>query len=133
MHKFVAADRQREQLADLFKRVLGHPVRIEVEQVSTASAAANTSSAPANSSPGAAPSSQELRSDREEAMALPLVKEVQAVFEVTLIETHMEAQVVASNASDQTETDSAAKPIAYDAQESADDQLFDDLMNPSED
>jgi len=83
MQKFVAADRQREQLADLFKKVLGRPVRIEVEAT-----AGSPAPAPSTANPSAA--TRAGRTEREEAMALPLVKEVLGVFEAALVETYPE-------------------------------------------
>ncbi len=94
MQKFVAADRQREQLADLFKKVLGRPVRIEVE-------AAAGGAAPATTTGNLAAAARAGRTEREEAMALPLVKEVLGVFEAALVETYPERknppQVVAAD------------------------------------
>ena len=129
MHKFIAADRQREQLADLFKRVLGRPVRIEVEATSTINGSDCSDASP---SKYAAPSSQSIRTEREEALALPLVKEVLSVFEATLIETHLEAaKPVKPQATDMT-IDDAAKPITLDADLGAD-ELFDDALSPDDD
>jgi DNA polymerase-3 subunit gamma/tau len=98
MHRFVSAERQREQLADLFKKALGRPVRIEVESTggpqtkgTTQGASHAAQHAPAHSG-GAALSTQSIRTEREHALALPLVKEVLAVFEATLVETHLEGK-----------------------------------------
>ncbi len=129
MHKFIAADRQREQLADLFKRVLGRPVRIEVE----AAGAINGADA-SDQSPGAdvAPSSRSMRTEREEALALPLVQEVLSVFEATLVETHLAAAAPIKTASPGETVADVVKPMTLNAGIS-DEEMFDDVLTPDDD
>ena len=136
MQKFVAADRQREQLADLFKRVLGRPVRIEVVANAPLGSSAETSPASQNNGANLAPSSRALRTEREEALSLPLVKEVLAVFEATLIETHMEGaiEIKAPAVPGLVETTIAAPagpvlPNIPSRFEEADDSPFDPMMD----
>lgn len=129
MHKFIAADRQREQLADLFKRVLGRPVRIEVEATGTPNGSDESDASP---SAHAASSSKSMRTDREEALALPLVKEVLAVFEATLIETHLETALPIKAVAQREGVEDVAKPIAMDDSIS-DDEMFNDSMTSEDD
>ncbi len=130
MQRFVAADRQREQLANLFKQVLGRPVRIEIEAGGTGHSQQPGDAAQGQTDSTHAPTVGSMRTEREEALALPLVKEVLAVFEATLIETHLQIQRPAAEPAPTAAGELDVPSIEAAAMDSpdADGDLFDEPM-----
>ncbi len=91
MQRFVAGPRQREQLAELFRGVLGRPVRVEVDMGAAGSAgSANAGNFGAAAVAPGGPV-RHGRGDREESLALPLVREVMETFDAVLIESRSAA------------------------------------------
>ncbi|MEX2215828.1 MAG: hypothetical protein WD768_17080, partial [Phycisphaeraceae bacterium] len=115
MHRFVSTDRQREQLASLLKQVLGRPVRVEIDAVGAASSTAVAGPT----------SSQAIRSQREEAMALPLVREVLNVFDASLVEARAETEAERNPVS-AAPADSNSAPRVDAANNESDDEVMSD-------
>ena len=119
MQRFVAAPRQREQLAELFRGVLGRPVRVEVDL-----GAPITGGSSATAVGGG---TRQVRGEREEAMSLPLVREVMDTFDVVLIEARSASAPPPAPASALPPVEVSTPPLI--AAQSADENRFPGVMD----
>lgn len=98
MMKFVTTQR-RDQLAQIFAGVLGSPVKIEIEAPAPPSAAPGSDRAV-----GGAPSAM------QQALALPLVKQVMEIFDAQVVDVRPEGGVDADAASSAAAPPGATPP-----------------------
>ncbi len=89
--------RRCQQLADLFKTVIGRPVRVELEMTEARAASPGSEqplNQPASRTQGSAPAPRRpvTQADRALAMAQPLVKQVMETFDASVVGVYPEKQ-----------------------------------------
>lgn len=100
IYKFVT-DQRREQLSQIFGSVLGSPVKIEIEPPASPSAVnpSTTSAGPSSS-----------QSSLQQAMELPLVRQVMDLFDVQVVAVHPEGQVKTGESQSASEASKVEPP-----------------------
>ncbi|MCE9592066.1 MAG: hypothetical protein K8S99_16280 [Planctomycetes bacterium] len=116
------ATQRREDLAQMLGRIVGRPVRVEIDAAVSAPPVSRDIDAPggdaddAPASTGPANSNPALPSDRgrrmQDAMALPLVREVMNLFDATIVEVRSAAEPAPATPAPTPPTSADAPPMS---------------------